>query len=69
MGKKWAYPYGWLRWSLLLIVTICLFFFAAWRLTQPDILQWDDFVAYWAAGRLNAARQDPYNAEALFALE
>ncbi len=61
--------YRWLRWPLLLLAGVGLFFFAAWRLTQPDILQGDDFVAYWAAGRLNAARQNPYNAEALFALE
>lgn len=57
------------RWPLLLLGGIDHPLFATWRLTQPDILQQDDFVAYWAAGRLNAARQDPYHAEALFALE
>ncbi len=61
--------YRWLRWPLLILGGVGLFLFAAWRLTRPDILQWDDFVGYWAAGRLNAAQQDPYNAEALFALE
>jgi hypothetical protein len=45
------------------------FFLAAWRLTRPDVLQWDDFVVYWAAGRLNGWGQNPYDWEALFALE
>ncbi len=69
MRRDKVSPYRWMKGLLLLIAGAGLFFFAAWRLTRPDILQWDDFVAYWAAGRLNAARQDPYNAEALFVLE
>ena len=43
--------------------------FTAWRLAQPDILQWDDAVEYWSAGRLNARGQNPYDPEALHRLE
>ena len=61
--------YRWLRWPLLLLAVTGLLFFAAWRLTQPDVLQWDDTVEYWAAGRLNARGQNPYAPEALHRLE
>ena len=61
--------YRWLRWLLLILAVTGLLFFAAWRLTRPDILRGDDFVVYWAAGRLNGLRQNPYDWEALFALE
>lgn len=58
-----------LRQPLLLLAVAGLFLFAAWRLTQPDILQWDDTVEYWAAGRLNAAGQNPYDPALLLQLE
>ena len=61
--------YRWLRWPLLLLAVAGLIPFAAWRLTQPDILQWDDTVEYWAAGRLNAMGQNPYDPEAIHRLE
>ena len=61
--------YRWLRWLLLILAATGLLFFAAWRLTRPDILRGDDFVVYWAAGRLNGLRQNPYDWDALFALE
>jgi integrase len=61
--------YRWLRWPLLLLAATGLVFLAAWRLTRPDVLQWDDTVEYWAAGRLNARGQNPYAPEALHRLE
>ncbi len=61
--------YRWLRWPLLLLAGAGLFFFAAWRLTQPDILHGDDAVEYWAAGRLNATGQNPYDPALLLPLE
>src|ERR1700687_1555271 len=46
---------------------------AAWQVTQllsdPAILPPDDFVEYWAAGRLNAAGENPYDPEKLLPLE
>lgn len=70
MGKRrWISAYGWLRWPLLLLSGAGLLLFAAWRLTQPDILEWDDTVEYWAAGRLNAAGQNPFDPELLLQLE
>lgn len=61
--------YRYLRWPLLLLSVAGLLFFAAWRLTRPDILHGDDTVEYWAAGRLNAAGQNPYDPDRLLALE
>lgn len=68
MAQNSPLLYRWLRWPLLLVAVMGLLFFAAWRLTQPDILQQDDFVVYWAAGRLNSWGQNPYDMELLFAL-
>ena len=65
-----AFPlYRWLRWPLLLLAGAGLLFFAAWRLTQPDILYGDDTVEYWAAGRLNVTGQNPYDPTQLLLLE
>ncbi len=44
----------WLGWSLV---------------NNPALLPPDDFVEYWAAGRLNAAGQDPYSPELLLPLQ
>ncbi|RME35360.1 MAG: DUF2029 domain-containing protein [Thermoflexia bacterium] len=57
------------RWLLLIAAGVGLLVFSSWRLTRPDILRWDDFVVFWAAGRLNAQGHNPYDAESLFALE
>lgn len=66
-----AFPtiYRWLRWPLLLMAMTGLFLLAAWRLTQPNILRWDDTVEYWSAGRLNIIGQNPYDPDLLIRLE
>lgn len=61
--------YRYLRWPLLFLSVAGLLLFAAGRLTQPDILQWDDFTVYWAAGRLSVSGQNPYDAGPLLALQ
>ncbi|MGC8946271.1 MAG: hypothetical protein ACP5N6_08970, partial [Anaerolineae bacterium] len=60
--------YRGLRWPLLLLAVTGLLLFAAWRLTRPDIIRWDDTVEYWAAGRLNATGQNPYDPHLLLRL-
>jgi len=68
-GNQMLRIYRWLRWPLLLLAAAGLILLAAWRLTRPDILQWDDFAVYWAAGRLNASGQNPYDVEPLLELQ
>ncbi len=51
---------------------VCAFAFA-WQmrglLADPTVMPPDDFVEYWAAGRLNLHGQDPYSTELLLPLE
>ncbi len=68
-NKRIPSLYRWLRWLLLLLGGVGLLLLAAWRLTQPDILHRDDTVEYWAAGQLNATRQNPYDPTQLLLLE
>ena len=60
--------------NLLLAVVLALAVgFIGWKvshlLADPSIFPPDDFVEYWAAGRLNATGQNPYDGELLLPLE
>jgi len=62
-----------LRW-LLVLVAVPLTGFLLYQQTgrliaDPKILPIDDFVEYWAAGRLNAQGEDPYDPNKLLPLE
>jgi len=61
------------RTALLAIVLVAAVGFVIWKaselLANPAFLPPDDFVEYWAAGHLNAHRQNPYDGELLLPLE
>lgn len=57
------------RWLLLAIPTIILLMLLPDVLTRPRILAYDDFVVYWATGRLNVQGQNPYDPALLIELE
>lgn len=52
--------------STILLVTLVVL---VPRLTQSDILGADDFIEYWAAGRLNSTGDNPYAADELLVLQ
>ena len=55
--------------AALLISLSALFLLAKHAVTQPRWLQTDDFVEYWAAGKLNIAGGNPYNPDELTPLQ
>jgi hypothetical protein len=60
--------------SALTYLALALFLaIIAWRFAvvagNPEIFPPDDFVEYWAAGKLNARGQNPYDPELLYPLE
>lgn len=61
------------RLALLGLVLVACLGVIVWKgsqlLADPSILPPDDFVEYWAAGRLNAHGQDPYDGTKLLPLE
>src|SRR5215207_2247355 len=61
------------RLALLGAVLVVCVGVIAWKgsqlLADPSIFRPDDFVEYWAAGRLNAHGQDPYDGARLLPLE
>jgi len=61
------------RLALLGLVLVACLGGIAWKgsqlLADPSIFPPDDFVEYWAAGRLNAHGQDPYDGNRLLPLE
>jgi hypothetical protein len=58
-----------IRWPLLIVTWLLLIALSGQILTSPDILHHDDFVEYWAAGRLNAEGHNPYDPAELLPLE
>lgn len=46
-----------------------LFLLARHRFLDPRILYFDDFIEYWAAGRLNLTQGNPYSPEQIEALQ
>lgn len=58
---SWIY-----RFALIIVFAFAsglLFYFAGQRFLDPRVLYFDDFVEYWAAGRLNIGQGNPYNPE------
>jgi hypothetical protein len=57
--------------SIVTLLALGLFggFFVLKRLEDPGVWPPDDYVEYWAAGRLNLTGQNPYSAEQLLPLE
>ncbi len=59
-----------LRFGLMVLALVLAAVFLSHRfLTDTRILPPDDFVEYWAAGRLNAQGQNPYDPGLLMPLE
>lgn len=57
-----------LTWAGLLVCFVLLYFESP-LLMSPERLQVDDYVEYWAAGRLNLSGANPYSPDALAPLE
>ncbi len=60
------------RWVLsltALLLSTVLLAHQLQRLAAADIIHPKDFVQYWAAGQLNLNGQNPYDRQAIFALE
>jgi hypothetical protein len=66
IGKKILYQV--VIW-ILLIVSIFLLVRLAPILTRPEYLHSDDFVRYWASGRLNLHRENPYDLQGIKQLQ
>jgi len=63
-------PYYFILLGLLLLLALsALFLLARRRFLDPRILYFDDFIEYWAAGRLNLIQGNPYSPEQIKALQ
>lgn len=62
----------WYRVALIgvgLLALTLLFYLAPRRFLDPQILYFDDFIEYWAAGRLNFTQGNPYSPEQIKMLQ
>jgi len=58
-----------MRWPLLIAAGAMLFALSERILTSPSFIRLDDFVEYWAAGRLTLTGGNPYDPEQMLRLE
>lgn len=58
-----------IRWPLLILMGLFMLILAGRIFTSPDVLRYDDFVEYWAAGRLIITGGNPYDPEQILHLE
>ena len=56
-------------WVLVVLLCVVLVSIAVPRFQQPNFLYYDDYVEYWAAGRLNLRRGNPYSPSELLGLQ
>ncbi len=58
-----------IRWPWLILIGLFMLILAGRQFTSPDVLRYDDFVEYWAAGRLSLTGGNPYDPEQILRLE
>jgi len=68
-GQQLSRLYLWGRWGLLGVAVVTLALLAGGHFSSPDVVALDDFPEYWAAGRLNLRRQNPYSLEQIAELQ
>jgi len=68
-GQQLNRLYLWGRWGLLGVAVVALALLAGGHFSNRDVVALDDFPEYWAAGRLNLWRQNPYSLEQMAELQ